>query len=54
MPLFIKAIEINTPLQPKLNFVIDENILYAIVSVAAQFQQSNTFIALYLDTSFLV
>ena len=54
IPLFIKAIEINRPLQPKLNFVIDENILYAILSAAAQFQKPNTLIALYLLACFFL
>ena len=46
--MFIKPVKLNRPLQPKLHFIIDENILCTIVSTSSHLQQPHTFIALYL------
>ena len=48
IPLFIKTIKINRPLQPKLTFVIDEVLRHSIVQVSTTLQSPVTFKALYL------
>ena len=48
IPLFIKAIKLKRPLQPKLTFAIDEVLLHAIVQVFATLHSPVTFKALYL------
>ena len=48
IPLFIKAVKLNRPVQRKYHFVIDKNILCAIANTSSQLQQLHTFIALYL------
>ena len=48
LPLFIKSIKINRPLQPSWQFSVDENILYSICVASASLPFPNTFKALYL------
>ena len=48
LPLFIKSIKINRPLQPSSKLVVDENILYSICATSASLPFYSTFKALYL------
>ena len=48
IPLFIKAVKLNRPLQPKLHFVIDEALLEAIVLACSSLHSPLVFKALYL------
>ena len=48
IPLFIKAIKINRPLQPNLSSVIDEPLLHAIVQVSTTLHSPVIFQSLYL------
>ena len=52
IPLFIKSVKIKRIFQPKLHFVIDEEVLKQIVSKCFLLQSPHTFIALYLFTFF--
>ena len=48
LPLFIKSIKINRPLQPSSKLVVDENILYSICATSTSLPFYNTFKALHL------
>ena len=48
IPLFIKAVKLNRPLQPKLHFVIDEALLHSIVLACSSLHSPIVFRALYL------
>ena len=48
IPLFIKAVKLNRPLQPKLHVVIDEVLLEAIVLACSSLHSPLMFKALYL------
>ena len=52
IPLFIKSVKINRPLQPVFKTVIDEDILLSLVIACDQFAQQIVFKALYLFTYF--
>ena len=48
LPLFIKAVKLNRPLQPKLPFVINEGLLQDVVVACASLHPAIIFKALYL------
>ena len=48
IPLFIKAVKLNRPLQPNLHFVIDEVLVEAIVLACSSLHSIFVFKALYL------
>ena len=47
IPLFIKSLKINISFQPKIIFLVDENLLLKIITVAQYVPNSQVFIALY-------
>ena len=52
IPLFIKSVKINRPLQPVFKTVIDEDVLLSLVLACDQFSHPIVFKALYLFTYF--
>ena len=54
IPLFIKAVKINRPLQPNLSFLIDETLLQAIMDTCASLHSPIVCRALYLLAFLLI
>ena len=52
LPLFIKSIKINRPLQPLWNLIVDENMLLSICTMSSMLPFPKVFKALYLLTYF--
>ena len=48
IPLFIKSLKLNRTFQPKIKFLVDEDILLTIITVAQHLPNSQVFTALYL------
>ena len=48
IPLFIKSLKINRIFQPKITFLVNENLLLKIITVAQHLPNSQVFTNLYL------